>query len=1014
MIPIPIVGGQTVAQTLLTLVAALAPALIAWWSDRPLLNKGDDPALPELLADRRRRNVRSIAVTIALMIVFGGTAVAWGIPLLLLLLIAAAFPMRTRVLGETWGFGAYLWHTAASIIGGFGFWIALCYAPTLVQWIVEAVGLERLWLAVAFAVLLAAALFAWEAWYPRIWLWTHAGERLTSPELTPRFDEVVRRAGTIVPHVYRVGPQGSRFVNAVALPSVKRPSVAMGNALLDLLEPDETVAIFAHEVAHFDHFNARHVRRAQLLNRALILIGVTLPLIVSFAQVAWARWIGWLWPVIVLVAVGRRAAKSQQHETESDLRAAALCGDPEALVRGLVKLHLHARIPRRYDVDIERMASHPSLVRRIQAIRAGGAAAVEQLGAATVVKSTREGSWVVLEDTRSYWLDGVPEGTEPQLSALRDASSSYRAVNYQDLVELRVAAAGDARTITARTRSGDRWSVPIATDDVRRVQRALDVVDLRLGKVGPAPPRLAPKLIGYAAFTVAMLAGQAGVILVPILITMAKPSAAALAALGAMSLVRAVIGFLVGITWFDEDIARIGLAALVAVGIAAIYTASRLVRAGQGRAHLRLTMVVLAGVALLTGTLAIVQIERTPPTPLVGSSMVGAFATALFGVAAALFTVQTRWGRPAAFAGLVMASTFATLSIDRRAIALRRALAEDAARATLESQTELGGYAGQLRVSPDGRHFLAVQTPVRVSPAARPRSSLITGVVGGSVREVVAIDADFVDDARLLVLNELDRGALELRIESVDGSSPPLFADTLANIAVSEPRMMLDRDSDGWAIIGIDADSDRTAVYAGKIGEKGGSRRAAIPDTIPITGDPVVFDGGATLIVPSYGNALRSAGTRGLSAWPIPLFGIDFPSMELWLVRGDSVRRLGPVRGAATCGEPLGGSAACTVHTMNATSLYTVNAQGAVEEVAQTSLAELRVASLGPGVRAAGSMFDRGGVVLVDLAAKRLTRVALPPNTAFASEVRSGPGWVVTLGVGANQRAVVRSYRIQR
>jgi Zn-dependent protease with chaperone function len=80
------------------------------------------------------------------------------------------------------------------------------------------------------------------------------------------------------------------------------------------------------------------------------------------------------------IALGRRAAKSQQHETESDLRAAALCGDPEALVRGLVKLHLHARIPRRYDVDIERAASHPSLVRRIQAIRAGALQRSSSLG----------------------------------------------------------------------------------------------------------------------------------------------------------------------------------------------------------------------------------------------------------------------------------------------------------------------------------------------------------------------------------------------------------------------------------------------------------------------------------------------------------------------------------------------------------------------------------------------------------------------------------------------------------
>ena len=185
-------------------------------------------------------------------------------------------------------------------------------------------------------------------------------------------------------------------------------------------------------------------------------------------------------------------------------------------MRGLVKLHLHARIPRRYDVDIERAASHPSLVRRIQAIRAGGAAAVEQLGAATVIRSTREGSWVVLEDTRSYWLDGVPEGTDAQLARVARGVVELSRGELSGPGRASRLRRGRRRTIAARTRAGDRWSVPIASDDVARVQRALDVVDLRLGKAGPAPPRAAPKAIALAAFAVAFFGGQAGVVLVPI------------------------------------------------------------------------------------------------------------------------------------------------------------------------------------------------------------------------------------------------------------------------------------------------------------------------------------------------------------------------------------------------------------------------------------------------------------------------------------------------------------------
>jgi len=993
---------------MLALVVALVPAVVAWWSDRRLLSKPDDPALPELLAHRRRVNVRSIAVAVALMIVLGGTAAAWGIPLLLVLLIAAAYPLRTRVLGETWRFGAYLWHTVASIVGGFGFWIAVCYAPAIVLWIVAWVGPGRPWLVVVLAAVVAAVLVAWEAWYPRIWLTAHAGERLVSAELTPRFDEIVRRAGTVVPTVYRVGPKGSRFVNAVALPSVRQPSVAMGNALLELLEPDETAAIFAHEVAHFDHFTSRHVRRTQLLNRVLIVAGVAVALLAAFAHVRWAPWIGWVWPIIVLVAVGRRAAKSQQHETESDLRAAALCGDPEALVRGLVKLHLHARIPRRYDVDIERAASHPSLVRRIQAIRAGGAAAVEQLGAATVIRSTRDGSWVVLEDTRAYWLDGVPEGTDAQLPALRDGSSSYRAVNYRDLTELRVAAVGDVRTITARTRAGDRWSVPIAPDDVARVQRALDVVDVRLGKAGPAPSGATPKGIALTAFAVAFFGGQAGVVLVPILIAMWKPSAAALAALGAMSIARAAIGAFEGTSWLDTELVRVGLAAMAAVGIFAIYTAWRLVRAGQARTNSRLAMAVLVGLAVVTGGAVVVQAVRMRSMPLGGAPMVGTFATTLFGLAAAVFTVQARWSRPAAYGGLVAASLFAALGIDRHALALRHALAEVTARATPESETALGGQAYSLRVSPDGSHFLAMLTAYR--PGVRARASLVTGRVGGRPREITGADAGFVDGGRLLTVAALDRG-VELRLESAD-SSGVLWADTLVAATMSDPRLVIDRDHGTWVVLAGDADNDRTAVFTGRIGEKGGTLQSSIPDTIPMSGEPIVFDQGATLIVPSYRNTLQAQRTPAVSLWSLPFFGVDLPPTELWRVHGDSARPLTSVRGTPQCGEPVGAMAACAVHRMNATSLYTVGATGVVEEVAQLSGNEFRLAAMGPGLWGASATFDRG-IVTIDLAAKRLTRIELPPNGSFASEVRAGPGWAVTLGYGSNQRSVVRSYRVR-
>src|SRR4051812_5053420 len=133
MLPISLLGGGAVWSATLTLLAALVPALFAWWSGRQLLRKHDDPALPELLAGRRRAHVRAIAIAVIVMVMVGGANAGWGIALLIAAMIAAQYPLRTRLLGETWGFAAYLWHTARSIAAGFGFWIALAYAPSLVR-----------------------------------------------------------------------------------------------------------------------------------------------------------------------------------------------------------------------------------------------------------------------------------------------------------------------------------------------------------------------------------------------------------------------------------------------------------------------------------------------------------------------------------------------------------------------------------------------------------------------------------------------------------------------------------------------------------------------------------------------------------------------------------------------------------------------------------------------------------------------------------------------------------------
>jgi hypothetical protein len=90
-----------------------------------------------------------------------------------------------------------------------------------------------------------------------------------------------------------------------------------------------------------------------------------------------------------------------------------------------------------------------------------------------------------------------------------------------------------------------------------------------------------------------------------------------------------------------------------------------------------------------------------------------------------------------------------------------------------------------------------------------------------------------------------------------------------------------------------------------------------------------------------------------------------------------------------------------------------VMADGGTAEVARLSGVALGATAVGPGLRASSVTFDRE-VVLVDLATRRLTRVTLGADSAaYVSEVRSGPGYVVTLSQSGEGGSVVRRYLIR-
>ncbi|MGH7303635.1 MAG: M48 family metalloprotease, partial [Candidatus Rokuibacteriota bacterium] len=241
--------------TLVSLVAAALPGVVAWWTGRQLLARRDDPALPERIVARASRLVQVMAAAIGVILV-AGPYTPWMLVLPLLSLYVGGFPAHKVLHEERRGLGHYLLSSARWWLATLGIWTLLAFTPA----IISAAGPAR-W---PVAALLAVALVLWNMFYAQILRRVLDASPLSRDDLAPRFAAILARARAGVPHVLRFGFPGGRIVNAFAVPARPRGIVVFGDQLLELMEPDEVAAIFAHEVAHLEHFDGRRLARARL------------------------------------------------------------------------------------------------------------------------------------------------------------------------------------------------------------------------------------------------------------------------------------------------------------------------------------------------------------------------------------------------------------------------------------------------------------------------------------------------------------------------------------------------------------------------------------------------------------------------------------------------------------------------------------------------------------------------------------------------------------------------------
>jgi heat shock protein HtpX len=897
-------SGST--RALFAAAIALVPAVAAHMRGRQIARFADDPALPERLFTGTRTASGSLVFSMAALIMVAGGHAIWAIPLAIIACVGAGLPLRRILYNETWSLASYLSFVIRFFIAFWHFWILVGALPALALW-----AGERAWIV---ALVMGAALMLLAERQAELIRWLIGARPIADQAIRARFERLVAASGLAAPHFEVVDLKGGSIANAFAMASLGRSSVVFSGPLLERLDADEADAICAHELAHLEYYNPRRLRQRRLVSRALIAGGVVFTpffqqLMPSFASLACAAW-----PVVVLMAILFLVHDRQKHETASDLRAVALTGNPEALVRALTRVHAIARIPRRWDAELERHMSHPSLKRRIQDIRAAAGTPPAALGDAAVFESLDGTARVVFGDETLEWIEGT--------------SASYR-LRYDRLHELRIAATATGETsLLAIDRTGHRWQMLLRVSDVPRIQAVLDIVDARVETSAAARP-IQPMLVRTATFVVFIVSINSGLFAVAVVLgmTLMRPEAPLVGAAGLAAMAGAVL------TWRDpaaaygfipDEFTTIYVAVLVASGALLV-----------GLAYVRRHDEIPQPVWKLIGVVAAAALASWV-LPLVGATGIDAVA---------LHQAAREWPSmvvlPLALAGAMIWSA-------RAAVRMSAALAvvASAAAVTFGSQQFLDRFGGDMFLMPAANvNVRTLDRPVneftvpfgiselQISPGglsmaavARRHDNRVRVHIGRAGETLTPIEADgalFVDDDRVLVWT-VDGSRTDLREVLVDAPDAASWQLRVAGLAT--PSVSLDPQSKRWRL-GSAAGVDVVEAREGVIGsDEIRSYQWKMPEGHGSPFMPIALSGNRALVLEPRPD-LSSPITNPLGAFMFVLANAPHWRSTIWAVGDEGATDLGTSRLELECHLlPLADRGVCQIFDASRTRFFTMDA----------------------------------------------------------------------------------------
>jgi len=773
---------------------AVLPAAFAMWSGRQILALSDHSTVPERLLADRTRNGFVTALCGGMLGAIAFQHLPWTLALLVLTRMGASYSIRKQLHRESWSFGRYFSFVTRLTAAVFGFWLLLALTP----WFVSKAEPHE-W---AVAGVFATVLLAWNEGYGIVLRTFLRARPVGDPGIARRFEEMrARCTGIPAVSLEQVDLRGGSYISAVALPSIWRPAVLISSTLVDRMDRDETAAIVAHELAYLEYFNLRRLWWLNLQSYGLIAVGTLLAPVVRIIAPHARTAVFVLWPVLLIAAMALRARQRQAHETASDLRATALTDGADTLIRALIKLHVLARLPRRWDSDRERHASHPSLARRIQAIREARGMVPPSLGEAAVFRASDDLSSVTFSDDRLVWREGV---------------STEHAIEYGRLVGLRVDARRSGAVYLVAVDAGHRhWEMQLREEDVPRAQTTLDIVDSHLAAAAPPPGvvRHLPRVLALIAVTLAAPAGQLAAVVIGA-VAAAWPSQPVIAAASLASIGGVVLTWRDHGVWLNGSPHWISIALLASgIALAAVAVVNRREQLPPQASRFAGLLAGLVLVACIIGAVIVGDSLDLHHVALAWS-WVSVLMLALAGVMALEKRRELRRASVAvtltAFLFIYLGSaSFLNRFVSDPFIAAAPSVASKTASPDPLAEVSVPFEVSSLRVSPEGRYIA-----VGAQDGKEQTTTIHAGRVGGSLMLFSADDAAFADERRLLLLERLP-GISRLRL--VDLARGPDDLWTLS-VPVQRARLSLDRASQRWSLLGWGASGD-IASATGLVGQ---------------------------------------------------------------------------------------------------------------------------------------------------------------------------------------------------